>query len=202
MPARTKPGRSARPGRSMEPTADWRSGGIPLSCAPVTSLTCTHVEVYVFRRRAGRVEFLALRRAPGRNLGGVWQPVTGRLEFGESAVRGAAREVLEETGFTPLRWWALESMTLYFDALLDRVVVLPLFAAEVPAGSRVEISDEHDRARFVPRTTAARLFLWDAQRTGLDAVARQVLRGGARARALEITARPRGRTRRRPAHQV
>lgn len=181
------------------------SGGLPrfpLSCPAVAPLTCTHVEVYVFRRRAGRVEFLALQRARGRSLGGVWQPVTGRLEPRESAVRGAAREVLEETGFVPQRWWALETVTVYFDAMTDRIVALPLFAAEVGASSRVQLSDEHDDARFVSRAAAARLFLWDAQRAGLEAVARQVLRGGALARALEITARPRARTRRRPAHQV
>jgi 8-oxo-dGTP pyrophosphatase MutT (NUDIX family) len=155
----------------------------------VSSLTCTHVEVYVFRRRAGRVEFLALRRAPGRSLPGVWQPVTGRLRRREPAARGAARELAEETGLAPLRWWALETLTLYIDAARDRVVVLPMFAAEVDAASRVRLSREHDRARFVPRASAARLFLWDAQRRGLDAVARQVLRGGALARALEIRAR-------------
>ena len=76
------------------------------------AIRCSHVEVYLFRRRGGKVEFLTLRRSPNRRkLPGVWQPVTGKLERGERAWASAAREVLEETGLKPRRWWTLESPT-------------------------------------------------------------------------------------------
>src|SRR5438067_13107267 len=68
----------------------------------------THVEVYLFRRQAGRVEFLVLRRSPDRRvLPKVWQPVTGKREDDETAHASAMREVREETGLTPKRWWSL-----------------------------------------------------------------------------------------------
>src|SRR5881396_1604702 len=50
-----------------------------LSCAAVPRLDASAIEVYVFRRRGRRTEFLALRRRPGDSLPGVWQPVTGTL---------------------------------------------------------------------------------------------------------------------------
>ena len=50
----------------------------------------------VVTRDDGRV--LLLQRTPER--GGFWQPVTGRVEQGESPVQAAQRELGEETGFS------------------------------------------------------------------------------------------------------
>jgi len=153
------------------------------------------VEVFVYRRVGRAVEFLALRRHPSRRLPGVWQPITGKIERGESAFDAARREVREETGLVPRRWHCLESATFYFDLRHDAFTVLPLFAAEVDAGARVRLSREHDAWRWEKGRGAGRGYLWHAQRAGLAAVRREVLRGGPLARALEIdpTARPRRR---------
>jgi dihydroneopterin triphosphate diphosphatase len=164
----------------------------PLCCPAVPAFKSTHIEAYVFRRRRGRVEFLCLRRASGRALPGVWQPVTGRIERRESALAAAVREVREETGLSPSRWWVLESPVVFYDPVADAIEALPLFAAEVPATARVILSSEHDAHAFLAPPAAGRRFLWDAQRIGLAAVRRTVLAGGALAAALEVPA-PRSR---------
>jgi len=151
-----------------------------------------HVEVYPFRRRRGRVEFLLLRRSGQRTLPGVWQPVTGGIERGETAWRAAAREVIEETGLRPLRWWALEHVTVFYKPDRDVVFALPMFAAEVAWTDTVVLSHEHDRYAFVGAAAAARRVLWAAQRRGFAAVREEVLAGGAGAAAREITARVAG----------
>jgi 8-oxo-dGTP pyrophosphatase MutT (NUDIX family) len=148
------------------------------------------VEVYVFRRRARRVEFLALRRRDADSLPGVWQPVTGTLKRGEAAVRGALREVREEAGVVPRRLWRLESVTGFFDPRRDAIRFAVLFAAEVAERDGVRLSPEHTAHLFLPARAAAKRFLWDSQRRGLAAVRAQVLGGGARARALEIALPP------------
>jgi 8-oxo-dGTP pyrophosphatase MutT (NUDIX family) len=171
----------------------------------VPTLKSTHVEVYLFRRHRRRVEFLALRRASRRRfLPGVWQPVTGKRDPGETVLRAAVREVLEETGLEPRRWWVLETLTVYFDGESESIMVLPLFAAEVDARRRVRLSAEHDAHRFLPAAQAGRRFLWESQRRALDAIRREILAGGPRARALEITHRltsPRGVARRKGARR-
>jgi 8-oxo-dGTP pyrophosphatase MutT (NUDIX family) len=146
------------------------------------------VEVYVFRRRRGRVEFLALRRSADRvKLPGVWQPVTGKIDRGETVIQAAAREVLEETGLVPRRWWTLETCGVFYEPKDDGVRVLPLFAAEAGPSDRVRLSEEHQAQRFVSAAQARRLYLWEAQRRAIDAVRREVLGRPALARALAIT---------------
>lgn len=150
---------------------------------------CRQVEVYLFRRRARRVEILLLRRSPERTLPGVWQPVTGGIEKREAAYRAAAREVAEETGLTPLRWWALEHLTVYYEPAKDAVHAVPVFAAEVAWTDPVHLSSEHDRYAFVTEAAAAKRVLWHTQRRALLALRAEVLAAGANASAREVTAR-------------
>jgi dATP pyrophosphohydrolase len=148
-------------------------------------MKATHVEVYLFTRKP-RARLLLLRRSGHDSLSGVWQPVTGRIHRRESALAAAAREVREESGLTPRRWWRLEQVVSYVNPLTDELRVVPLFAAEVAPTSRVRLSDEHDAFRWVTLQAAAPLVLWDTQRAALQAFRRQVLGGARLAAALEI----------------
>jgi 8-oxo-dGTP pyrophosphatase MutT (NUDIX family) len=166
----------------------------------VPAIVSSHVEVYLFRRRGRRVQFLVLRRSAGRRvLPGAWQPVTGKRLRGERPLRAAAREVLEETGLRPARWWSLETVTLYVEAASGRLVVLPLFAAEVGAAEAVARSGEHDAHAWLGARAAGRRFVWESQRRGLAAVRNEVLRPGPLADALEVTEAAKSGIARRPA---
>ena len=193
-PGRVNPKVGRSPG--ARPTAVCRGPIRPLSCGPVPVFRSDHVEVYLFRRRGRRVEFLTLRRARGR-LAGVWQPVSGTLEKGESAFAAARREVREETGIAPRRWWVLEDVLLFFDARHDSFQFVPRFAAEIRAADRVRISKEHDAGKFLSAAVAARRYLWASQRRALAAVKTEIVPGGPTARALALEVRGRTRTRRR-----
>lgn len=150
----------------------------------------THVEAYVFRRNGRRIEHLCLRRAAtAKRLPGVWQPVTGKARLLEPALLAAAREVKEETGLEPVRWWALETVTTYFAPESDAVKFLPLFVAEAPRDARVRLSREHDAFAWLGAREFAARVLWESQRRGLAAVTREVLANRALAAALEVTHR-------------
>ena len=76
------------------------AGPVPF-CAPVPTLSAHAVDVYPYRVRDGRAEWLVLRHAPGRSDAGRWRQVGGKLRPGEPAWRGALRELEEETGWRP-----------------------------------------------------------------------------------------------------
>ncbi|MEQ1833199.1 MAG: NUDIX pyrophosphatase, partial [Candidatus Eisenbacteria bacterium] len=161
----------------------------PTTVPLVIEISCSQIEVHVFRRRGKRLEMLLLRRSPSRSLAGVWQPVTGGIERGESAMAAAVREVAEETGLTPLRWWALEQPASFYDVAADRIRVVPVFAAEVAWADPVHLSHEHDRYQFVSLSKASELVLWGTQRQAHRALAAEVLSGSSGGAAREITAR-------------
>ncbi|HVP66210.1 MAG TPA: lipoyl(octanoyl) transferase LipB [Anaeromyxobacteraceae bacterium] len=109
----------------------------------------------------GRV--LLLRRTEAR--GGFWQPVTGRIEPGETAAGAAARELGEETGIAA----AVEPLGYRHGFALDpslrgepeaelRTAVEEAFVARVPAGAEVRLSAEHGAHAWVaPAEAEARV---------------------------------------------
>jgi lipoyl(octanoyl) transferase len=129
----------------------------------------------------------------------VWQPVTGKIDPGERPLAAAAREVKEETGLRPKRWWALETPGVFYDLTADRLLALPVFAAEIGASERVTLSEEHDASAFLPAATAARRWLWNTQRAALKQVREEIVRGGRIANARRLTPPGSGKTKRRGA---
>src|SRR5215471_4919423 len=176
---------------SGQARSDGAGEGSPLSAMVprVIPISSTQVEVHVFRRRSKRLELLLIRRSAHRSLAGVWQPVTGGIERGESALAAAVREVREETGLSPLRWWALEHMATFYDPGRDHIRLVPVFAAEVAWADPVRLSDEHDRYAFLTLAEAAKRVLWATQRTAIAALRDEVLSGSAGGAAREVTAR-------------
>jgi lipoyl(octanoyl) transferase len=106
---------------------------------------------------------LLLRRSAER--GGFWQPVTGRLEPGESPAAAARRELREETGadlpVAPLDYrhaFAVDPALLRGSASGLRVVEETAFAARLPDGFTWRLSDEHVEAGlFAPGEALALL---------------------------------------------
>ena len=115
--------------------------------------------------------------------------MTGGIERKESVLRAAAREVREETGLTPLRWWALERLATFFDPAHDHIRVVPVFAAEVAWTDPVYLSDEHDRYAFVSPAIARRRVVWATQRHAIAALLSEIVSGASGESARDVTAR-------------
>jgi lipoyl(octanoyl) transferase len=98
------------------------------------------------RREDGRV--LLLQRTAER--GGFWQILTGRIERGESPLQTVAREIHEETGFSPRLDELRDLGYAHSFALGDRVP--PLFVHETAFAATVSgeprLSDEHQAHRW------------------------------------------------------
>jgi 8-oxo-dGTP pyrophosphatase MutT (NUDIX family) len=130
------------------------------------------VQVHVYFRPPGSAEplFLVLQRPPSR--GGIWQPITGSVDDGETFEEGARREVREETGIGRLR--DLCELHQFEFEKNGRVFVETVYVA-CAEDDAVLLSGEHDMYRWVPAVRAREMFHFDSNRAGLDAAVARIL---------------------------
>jgi dATP pyrophosphohydrolase len=145
------------------------------------------VDVYCLRGQGERLEALVLRRSSGRSPGS-WEAVHGHIEDGESPAETAWREVVEETGLTPLRLYNLSRVESFYMHRLDMVALVPVFAAFLPHDP-VVLNHEHDQAAWLPVPEARGRLSWPRSRRALDDVV--TLLSGGEAGALEDVLRVR-----------
>lgn len=138
--------------------------------------------VYVTRRIDGRREYLMLHRV--RRGDDFWQGVSGGVESGETIEEAARRELMEETGFAPIRFEDID--VSYTFPLAEKWRALyalgvseireHVFVAEV-GGDHDPVIDprEHDEWRWCGFDDALALLSWPDNIIGLraaDAVVR------------------------------
>ena len=151
------------------------------------------VAVWIYRvpdpDRADAVEILLIRRAPGRELAGLWQCVTGSVESGERIALAALRELDEETGIAGdaiEAFYDLDLVIPFHWPAADAVLAEAVFAVRVRPGMEPTLSHEHDAFRWVDPAEAARLTVWPSYRDSIERIA-AVLTDPGRARWLETT---------------
>ena len=134
------------------------------------------VECWLFRVTAdGALEVLLMRRSAGRVFEGLWQPVTGRPEAGETAPETALREVAEETG---LDWadldgfYTLDQVVQLYSQARNGVTHLVLYAARVRPDAVIRRSHEHTADRWVTPDVAVQEAIWPAYRESLARIRR------------------------------
>jgi len=121
------------------------------------------VEVFVVRDG----ELLLMRRAKEPMLG-VFHPVLGHVEEGETAVEAAHRELREETGLDEatglVQLTCLERVRPYYIPETDSIVLSPRFLATAPGGWEPELCAEHDDKKWVASFEALDELHWPSQK--------------------------------------
>lgn len=145
------------------------------------------VAVYPYRRRDSSVDLLQLRRTG--TYAGTWQNVYGSVEPGETAVQAALRELREEVGQRPRRLVQVEHLESFYLRPLDRILIMPVFAAELDPEAEVVLNAEHDASRWVPAEEADRWFMWRSQREALRVLLEDLDRTGPAADLMDIPLR-------------
>lgn len=143
----------------------------------MTEVRVSLIDVYVLRLVHGALECLVLRRAPDGRCPGSWESVHGHIEAHERPVEAALREMLEETGLRPARFYNLSRVESFYLHGLDEVALIPAFAAFVADGAHVATGSEHDAAEWLTLPAARERLAWPRERRALDDVA-QLLGGG------------------------
>ncbi|MGQ0703398.1 MAG: NUDIX hydrolase [Gemmatimonadales bacterium] len=114
-----------------------------------------YVDVLVLRGSGDELEVLCLRRSTKGRSPGSWEAVHAHIDLGETPVATALRELTEETGLRPEKFYNLSRVEAFYRHSTNEVVLVPVFAAFVPPQAEVVLSDEHDEYEWL-RPLAAR----------------------------------------------
>jgi len=146
-------------------------------------IACEYVDVWIHRGPPDRPEFLLLRRA--EEPAGLWLPVMGKVEPGETAVGAARRETREETGFDALDLHQIDGVHTFYLARTDTVQLTPVFAARISSDTPT-LSAEHDAFRWVAYPQVLDEIVWPGQRPCVEQVVIDAIRSSAITRLLRI----------------
>lgn len=129
------------------------------------------IELHIVRDFGSEVNTLALQRGEKELYPNIWQPVTGKIRQGETAVQAALRELKEETGLLPEKLFAAPNVNSYYSHEKDTIVMIPVFLAMCPHGE-VNLSDEHQGFEWVTFSEALLRYAWPGQHQSVSIIER------------------------------
>lgn len=90
-----------------------------------------------------QIQYLLLKRNNITKIyPNIWQVITGTIEKNETAIQTAIREMKEETGLVPIKFWIMPYLAKFYERYSDSVQLSPTFIALVEDES-VTLSAEH-----------------------------------------------------------
>ncbi|MFA7418598.1 MAG: NUDIX domain-containing protein [Melioribacteraceae bacterium] len=128
------------------------------------------IEAHIFRFVNNELEFLLLKRSSQEKYPNIWQMVTGSVDSNEKGFETALREIKEETGLTPVKFWVAPQVNSFYSAENDEICMVPVFAAMVQTDSEVKISSEHSEFKWLAKDEAKKLLAWKGQRMAVDTI--------------------------------
>jgi dATP pyrophosphohydrolase len=141
---------------------------------PSVDVLTGSISTYVFSVRDGRPLFLLLRRAPGLLHAGDWQAVHGMIDPGEKAYQAARREMVEECGLAPDRFFRLDGVETFYSEHTDAVHLVPAFAGHVEDAPAAVVSEEHTDFAWCGLEHALARLVFPSQRVAVQAIAAAV----------------------------
>jgi dATP pyrophosphohydrolase len=151
------------------------------------NIVCNIVEVCIFSFDNKEPLYLMLRRSKTEKMyPDTWQIVTGSIELDETALQGALRELKEETGYVPQKFWIVPYVNSFYSVKNDTLNHTIMFAAQVQPKTNPILSDEHYQFGWYPLAVAKSMCVWTGQIQALDIVHEFIIGGKSAAKLSEI----------------
>jgi dATP pyrophosphohydrolase len=131
---------------------------------PVPSLVSDAVDAYVIRRVNARLQFLLLQRRADASFGNSWQGIHARVEPDETVLAAADRSLAEATGLSAATVYSADYVNQIFDHTRDAVVLIPVFAFEVPSHATISPGSDFLGYEWCERDEAIARLLWSGQK--------------------------------------
>lgn len=122
------------------------------------------VDVYVFRRLNGRVQFLLLQRKPEVSMANTWQAFHSQIKMGDTTLQTVRDVVSEASDLEVDEVYSADYINQFYDEGRDAMVLSPVFAVTVKAQSPVRLSAEYRDAAWFDRDEATTRLPFSGQR--------------------------------------
>ena len=128
------------------------------------------VSAHVVRQGGNGPEYLLIRRCSSY-LHGTWQMVSGTIEEGETAWQAALREIKEETGLTPDKFYSADTVETFYMVSKDKVSFVPVFVGFVSGSEPIQLApSEHDAYEWLPFEEAIERLIFTEQKRVLSEI--------------------------------
>lgn len=128
------------------------------------------IEAHIVKIENNNLKFLVMKRSQTEKYPGVWQMVTGSVEDGEKAWQAALREIKEETGITPQKFWVVPNVNSFYSQTADEIIFVPVFVGICEGNTSVLISQEHDEYKWADEKEAIKLLAWPGQHKSVETI--------------------------------
>jgi dATP pyrophosphohydrolase len=122
------------------------------------------VDVYVFRRLNGRVQFLLLQRKPEVSMANTWQAFHSQIRMGNTTLQTVREVVSEAADLEVDEVYSADYINQFYDEGRDAMVLSPVFAVTVKVQSPVRLSGEFRDAAWFDRDEATMRLPFSGQR--------------------------------------
>lgn len=121
------------------------------------------IDVYPYTWLAGKPLFLVLQRSDDVVYSGQWRMVGGKVNRAESRSKAALRELLEETGLHPRKFWSVPLINSFYEHQTDTIHHIAAFAAEVHKDQEIVLNYEHQNSEWIAREDLNTYLSWPRQ---------------------------------------
>ncbi|HKJ47090.1 MAG TPA: NUDIX pyrophosphatase [Balneolales bacterium] len=135
------------------------------------------IDVYPYHVFEGNIEYLLLHRSTDKLYAGQWRMVGGKVQAGETSWQAGLRELREETGAIPQKYWSVPSINHFYDYKSDQILYIPAFAALLDIETPVLLNSEHDDYKWLTMDEASKLIQWPEQIRLITIINKIVLQG-------------------------
>ncbi len=128
------------------------------------------IDLYPYKIEDKAPQFLLLKRAKGHIYEGQWRMIGGKVNPRETYWKAALRELKEETGVIPDRFWSVPSLNQFYEHKTDKILTIPAFAAQLDASNSIRLNSEHITYDWFSIQKALDIIIWPEQKRLLQLV--------------------------------
>jgi dATP pyrophosphohydrolase len=121
------------------------------------------IDLYPYKIIDNRPAFLLLKRSSDKIYANQWRMIGGKVKENETYWKAALRELNEETGHKPLKFWSVPSINQFYEPSTDQIHHIPAFAAELNKELEIILDEEHSTSEWIYHDEAESYLHWPEQ---------------------------------------